>query len=90
MPTVKDAQKRLKGTRGHVAVAIWCREDVIETAKKQGIQLGDRAADEILDLIDHKQDCELGITWDTLYWAIDDWKDNHPHYRRCEPKGEEN
>lgn len=89
MPTVTETRRHLKGIKGHVAVAIWCREDVIERAKVQGIQLGEKAADDILDYLDRKQDASLGINWDTLDCFIDIWKDDHPHYRRCEPEGED-
>ena len=87
MPTVKEAIRRsLKGVRGHIAIAVWCEEDVLERAKAKGIQMSRKAAGEILDDIDSHQDCELGITWMTLDCTIDEWKDAHPHYRRCEPE----
>lgn len=84
MPTVSEViNHRLKGTKGHVAAAIWCEEDAIELGKQEeGIQLSQKAAAEILDEIDRKQDCELGITWETLRSYIDRFKREHPHYRR--------
>jgi hypothetical protein len=89
MPTVKDViERRLKGVHGHIAVHIWQREDVKGIAREKGIQLSDKAADEILDSIDDHVDSELGITWETLRCEVDDWKDRHPHYRRCEPEEE--
>jgi hypothetical protein len=89
MPTVKEVIKhRLKGTRGHVAVAIWCEDDVIEQARRHGVALGHKTAGAILDDIDHHQDCEYGIGWSTLDSYIGDYKDNHPHYRRCQPEDE--
>jgi hypothetical protein len=90
VPTVKEViGRRLKGIRGHVAVAVWCEEDVIDQAKHRGIQLGHKSAGEIIDDIDHHQDCSLGISWDTLDCYIDDWKREHPHYRRCQSEEEE-
>jgi hypothetical protein len=90
MPTAKWViDTRLKGVRGHVAVAVWCREDVIEKAREKGIQLGERSADEILDHLDHKQDCTEGISWITLDVFIDFWKEEHPHYRRYHPDADE-
>jgi len=82
MPTIKEVKHRLKGVKGHVAVSIWCREDVIGAGKENGVQLSDRAADIILDDIDRHQDCEYGITWETIRWAIASWCDAHPRYRR--------
>lgn len=90
MPTVTDViKRRLKGTKGHVAVHIWCREDIIQTAKRMGVRLGEKAADEILDDIDAHLDSELGITWDTIYCAVNGWMEDHPRYRRCGPEEED-
>jgi hypothetical protein len=67
MPTMQEAIKRLRwNKRQHVAVAIWCEDDVLERAKFKGINCDREEAAEILDEIDRKQDCELGITWDTI------------------------
>jgi len=78
VPTVKEAKHRLTGIEGHVAVAIWSREDVIGRAKEKGITLTDKETDEILDDIDRHHDATLGITWDTIDCAIDDWKERCP------------
>lgn len=83
MPSVRDAIKRLDGTRGHVAIAIWCREDVIERGREKGVVISQKRADAILDAVDHKQDCSYGITWETFDCYIDEFKTEHPHYRRC-------
>jgi len=67
MPTVEEAIKRLKWNGSqHVAVAIWSEDDVLERAKELGIKCSRAQAREIIDSIDHKQDCSLGITWDTI------------------------
>lgn len=85
MPTVKEVIRRsLKGVRGHIAVAIWQEEDVIERAAELGVQMSHKAAAHIIDEVDHHQDCSLGITWDTLEYHIEEFKRKHPHYRRCE------
>ncbi len=90
MPTVAEViKRRLKGTIGHIAVAIWCEEDVIERAKEKGVILGHKPAAEIMDAIDHDQDCNYGITWDTFDYYIDEFKRKHPHYRRCSEEEEE-
>lgn len=83
MPTVKEViQRRLKGIKGHVAVAIWQEEDVIEQAEQHGVRLSHKAAAEIIDEIHSENDACSGITWATLDCYIEDWKDKHPHYRR--------
>ena len=74
MPTIEEVIDRgLKGIIGHVAVAIWCREDVRERAEHKGIKITDEQIDELLDRIDHKQDCSLGITWDTIDCFLDEF-----------------
>ncbi len=83
MPAVKEViQRRLKGVRGHVAVAIWQEDDVIGVAQEHGVVLSHKSAAEILDTIDNKQDCSIGIHWETLHCYIIEWKREHPHYRR--------
>lgn len=72
MPTVEEAMKRLEGITGHVAIAIWSREDVIEVATNKGLDCTPEKADDLLDYIDGHQDCELGITWLTLDCAVDE------------------
>lgn len=77
MSTVKEVRQQLRGVEGHVAVAIWCREDVIGKAKEMGFTITDEAADEILDDIERHHDCELGITWLTLECCIEDYAKEH-------------
>jgi len=67
MPTVEEAIKRLEQNgKQHVAVAIWCEDDVLGRAKERGIKCSRARAREIIDRIDNKQDCTLGISWDTI------------------------
>jgi hypothetical protein len=74
VPTVAEAKTRLEGLEGHVAMALWVREDVIGKAKAMGYTLTNEAADDILDEIDRKQDAELGISWTTLECYIEDYQ----------------
>lgn len=74
MPTVAEAIKRFEGVKGRVAVAIWQEEDVLERAKALRVKMTREEASEILDEIDRKQDCELGISWITLDTFIQDAK----------------
>jgi hypothetical protein len=67
MPTTKEVIERFDWLKNqHVAVAIWCEDDVLELAKEEGIKCSRKRAREIIDEIDRKQDCELGISWDTI------------------------
>lgn len=74
MPKVSEVIEHLKGYQPdeHIACAIWCEEDVIGRAKERGKEVTQEQAQNILDAIDRKQDCELGISWDTLDVYIDE------------------
>ena len=73
MPTIKEAMKRLHYHDGqHVAVAIWCEDDVLERAKERGIRLTREQAQGVLANMDYKQDCSMGITWDTMDVYLDE------------------
>jgi hypothetical protein len=76
MPEVREVIKHLESYKPdeHIATAIWCEEDVIGRAKELGIKLTTEEAQAILDEIDRKQDCSLGINWDTLDYFIQDYK----------------
>ena len=56
----------------HYAAPIWCTEDVIAKAKEMHKRITKNMANDIIDQIDRKHDCEMGITWDTLECYIDD------------------
>lgn len=51
---------------------IWCREDVIQTAKNRDIELTDDEVDEILYCLVNKHDAELGLSWLTIECWIDE------------------
>ncbi len=75
MPTVAQARERLQmDNNQHVAVAIWCEDDVLGRAKERGISCTREQAQEILDYMDSHQDCELGITWTTIDCYLDELK----------------
>jgi hypothetical protein len=66
MCTVADLTKRLNEQYKpdqHIAIAIWCEEDVIGRAEERGIKVTQEQAQRILDTIENKQDCEIGISW---------------------------
>jgi len=68
MPTVTEAKKRFEGMSDgdHVAIAIWCEDDVLERADDLSIECSREQARDILDKMDNKQDCSMGISWDTI------------------------
>jgi hypothetical protein len=67
MPTTKEVIERFDWLKNqHVAVAIWCEDDVLGLAKEEGIKCSRKRAREIIDEIDRKQDAEAGISWDTI------------------------
>lgn len=67
MTTVNEAIEMLKGTgKQHVAVDIWCEDDVLDRAKELGIKITREQAAVTIDYIHSHQDCELGITRETI------------------------
>jgi hypothetical protein len=76
MATKQEAIKRINYVPDgeHLAIAIWCRDDVKEVAQKLGKQLSDEQLDEILDEIDRRQDCTIGINWDVLQVYVQDYE----------------
>jgi len=77
MPSVKqviDRLNRLYQSDEHIAVAIWCEDDVIEKAQEMNMTITREEAREILDNVEANHDCELGITWDTLDAYLDELK----------------
>ena len=81
MPTVRDVVDRLHRQwkpDEHIAVAIWSEVDVLERAEEKNMAITREGAREIIRLIDDKQDCSIGITWDTIDVYLDDL-DYSPH-----------
>ena len=68
MPKVSNVIEHLKGYQPdeHIATAIWCEDDVIGRAQERGKVVTREQAQEILDTIDRKQDCSVGISWIAL------------------------
>jgi len=74
MPTVKEAMTRLEGNgKQHVAVAIWNEDDVLGRARERGIEISRQDAAKIIDEIDRKQDCDLGISWTTIDCYLEEY-----------------
>ena len=60
---VKDAEQFYCG---------WCADDVLDKASDMSVKITEDEAVEILDHIEHNFDASLGVSWDTIEWAIDD------------------
>jgi len=74
MSTTRKAIELLRDFENqHVAVAIWCEDDVLELAREKGIKCSRTRAREIIDVVDRKQDATLGITWDTISVYLDEY-----------------
>lgn len=75
MPTVKEFLARFKqiyqNPDEHIAVAIWCVEDVKARAKERGKKISDKQAEEIVDDLEHNHDASIGISWDTIDCLLD-------------------
>lgn len=67
---IKDLQKY--NPKDVLAVAVWSIEDVISRGKDRRMTITKEQAEEIIDMVDRKQDATLGISWDTIDAAIDE------------------
>lgn len=73
MPTVEEAIEILRRNGSqHVAVAIWCEDDVLERAEERGMTITREQAQAVLNNMDYKQDCEMGISWATIDYYLDE------------------
>ena len=74
MSTIQEVTERLRCFENqHIAVAIWCEDDVLELAREKGIKCSRKRAREIIDEVDRKQDAAMGITWDTISVYLDEY-----------------
>jgi hypothetical protein len=58
-----------------LALAVWSVEDVLMRAEELDVELTTEEAENVIGLIDSKQDCNYGITWDTIDIFIDEIKE---------------
>jgi len=50
---------------------IWSAADVIETAREMGMKLSAQQISNVLEILEHKHDAQLGISWDTIRATIE-------------------
>jgi hypothetical protein len=55
----------------HVAVHLWCAEDVLEKAGEENVKLSRDDVNEILDDLHNHIDSEYGLCWDTVQSCIE-------------------
>jgi hypothetical protein len=58
---------------------IWSTADVLEHSDFRGCPVDEATAVRIIEAIEHRLDCTIGITWE----VIDHWLD---HFRAIEPQ----
>ena len=56
-----------------IACILWTRPDVYEKTGEEypEVVINDEIADEVLCRMDHKSDCENGMTWDSLEYHLE-------------------
>jgi hypothetical protein len=59
------------------AVAIWGWEDAVHQANELGIECTEEEGRMIMNQVDHRHDCVLGITWDTLEYYVGELETQH-------------
>jgi hypothetical protein len=67
-PDAIDDIRRIKGHAdvGGVIALIWTADDIIDHAKDIGVRLSKKKANEILDTISRRHDCNEGVNWDVI------------------------
>ena len=50
----------------------WSYEDVLTHASEREIDITKDEAYEIIDHVESSFDASVGVSWDTIYWAVDD------------------
>ena len=48
----------------------WSSDDILHQAKQDKVELTEKQADEILDILKHKHDANIGINWETISTVI--------------------
>ena len=75
MSTIAKVKERLSWCGDDntiVCAAIWTIEDVQGRAKERGMTISKEQAEAVLVTMDNKQDCSLGISWDTMDVYLDE------------------
>ena len=70
--TVKEAREFLK-EQGYFTQNLWTAEDVIVRAKQMEEEISEEQAIEIFDLIGRRFNAEIGVNWDVIDNAIEEF-----------------
>lgn len=61
---VQKARQVLKEA-GYV-MHFWHRDDIIQRAEEKEIELTEKQIDDVMSLLEHKTDCNIGINWEMI------------------------
>lgn len=78
MTTVRDLIAHLQRNYrpdDHIATTIWQVDDVRCQARERGFAISEERAAEILERIDSNHDACLGITWETIHYWLDHFRE---------------
>jgi hypothetical protein len=78
MTTREDAIKHIQNynkPNEHICLIIWNVEDVLGRAKDRGMKITKNEAEEIIDIMEHRHDATIGVTWDTIDCYLGDLDD---------------
>ena len=91
-----ESEKRLAAQKvlnqywtGRIAI-VWQADDVREVianklrVELENVVLSDKTADKILQFVLDNHDCNLGITWDNITWAVEEELQNLTTFHRNE------
>ena len=67
---IVDLQDKLKDAEQFYCG--WCADDVMHRASEMDVKITQKEAEEIIDSVEHNFDASLGVSWDTIEWAIED------------------
>ena len=78
MPTVAEhieQLQRLYKAEDIIALIIWETSDVVMRGEERDIEIPQDIAEKIVNDIERNHDAGLGVTWDTLDYYIDEYKE---------------
>lgn len=67
---IVDLQDKLKDAEQFYCG--WCADDVKHRASEMDVKITAEEADEIIHHVESAFDASIGVSWDTIEWAIDD------------------
>lgn len=67
---IVDLQDKLKDAEQFYCG--WCADDVMHRASEMEVKITQSEAEEIIDSVENNFDASLGVSWDTIEWAIED------------------